>query len=40
MFLKPQDQALAIRDLLRCSSGSLQQPQLGDVCAQMSHEPI
>ena len=40
MFLKPQDQALTIRDLLRCSSRSLQPPQLGDVRAQMSHEPI
>lgn len=40
MFLKPQDQALAFRDLLRCSSRPLQPSQLGDVCAQMSHQPI
>ena len=40
MFLKPENQALAIRDLLRCTSRALQPPQLGDVCAQMSHQPI
>ena len=40
MFLKPQDQALAIRDLLRCGSRPLQPSQLGDVRAQMSHQPI
>ena len=40
MFLKPQDQALAIRDVLRCSSFSLQSAQLSDVGAQMSDEPI
>jgi hypothetical protein len=40
MFLKPQDQALAIGDFLRCSSRSLEPPQFGDVCAQMNHEPI
>ncbi len=39
MFLKPQDQALAIRDLLRWSSRALQSPQLGDVGSQVSHEP-
>jgi len=31
MLLKPQDQALVIRDLLRSSSRALQPPQLGDV---------
>jgi len=40
MFLKPENQALAIRDLLRCTSRALQPPQLGDVCAQVSHQPI
>jgi hypothetical protein len=33
MFLKPEDQALALRDLLRCGSRALQPPQIGDVCA-------
>ena len=40
MFLKPQYQALAIGDLVLCSFGSLQSPQLSDVCAQMGHQPI
>ena len=40
MLLKPQDQALAIRDLLQCRSRLLQPPQLRDVCAQMSHQPV
>jgi hypothetical protein len=40
MFLKPQDQALAIRDVLRCNSLPLQPPELGDVCAQMGHEAL
>jgi hypothetical protein len=40
MFLKPQDQALAILDVLRRGSVQLELPQLGDVCPQMSHEAI
>ena len=40
MFLKAQDEALASRDVLRCGSRPLQAPQFGDVCAQMSQQPI
>lgn len=40
MFLKLQDQAFSIRDLVRGGSCSLQPSQLGDVCPQMSHQPI
>jgi hypothetical protein len=40
MSLKPQDQALAIRYVLRCGSLPLQSTEFCDVSAQMRHEPI
>ena len=40
MFLEPQDQPRAIRDLFRCGSRPLKPPPLGDVRAQASHQPV
>jgi hypothetical protein len=40
MFLKSQDKALAIGDLLGCRSRPLEPPQLSDMRAQMRDEPI